>query len=97
MKLFERTPALGEITYVSNLDRHFAAAPNYWLIRTTDEGQEKEFLFTDAQLSEARFRAKRNPSDILHVLGRKRPSTVAWLLAGNLISSTWATLATFVF
>ena len=94
--LFESTPRLGEMTYVSNLDRHFAAAPNYWLVKAVDEGKAVDLLLTDGQISEAKFRAKRNPSDILHVTGKKRPTAVFWLLAGNVISVTWAVLATLL-
>ena len=50
---------------VVNKDRRFGSALTYFPVIIIDEyGDEVEALFTETQIKDAKYRAKRNPEDI---------------------------------
>ena len=56
----------GRLISVDNSDRKFGSAENYIAIQVEDAdgGNERCILFTDAEISKAEERAKRNPEDL---------------------------------
>ena len=55
---------IGDMSRVQNEDRRFGASESYLHIRVKDENDEEvNLLFTDHEISEAKFRASRNQED----------------------------------